>query len=259
MLISSKMSRYQILNNLIFSCNRKRYSRLPYAWNKVATIKHLLEKIPELKTSFLKEVKNIHDIGPLTEFALKSTFGHSAREVFILKRVSDGSYYDIVRKKKYSVTHIMKLILKLKQPFIEKRLGTKFVPYDIKVHIFFGRLCFFYIYNKGYNNQYSKARYDKNLRYIQYNKMFFQGAFKDYSHFKENGNIIKSVNLESLKQILFYSVKIFEQLDNLVYCSVDWLYDPLSGEYAFCELTPTPFVLSKPIKTAFIQTYISNK
>ena len=106
-------------------------------------------------------------------------------------------------------------------------------------------------YNKGYNNQYSKARYDKNLKYIPYNKMFFPGAFKGYGHFKENNNIINSIKQECLKKILTYSVKIFEKLNNLVYCSIDWLYDPLSGDYAFCELTPTPFVLSKPVKTMF--------
>lgn len=251
------MSKYQLFKDLIFSYNRKKYSQLPYAWNKVSTIKYLLEKIPELKTSFLKEIKTTDDIGSLTEFALKSTFGHSAREVFVLKKI-DGLYYDFIRKKKYSVLQLSKLILLLKKPFIEKRMGTRFVPYDIKVHIFFGKICFFYIYNKGYNNKHSKARYDKNLKYIPYNKMFFPGSFKGYTHFKENNNIIRSVNSDSLKQILSYSVKIFEQLNNLVYCSIDWLYDPLSGEYSFCELTPTPFVLSKPIKTTFIQNYITS-
>ncbi len=90
--------------------------------------------------------------------------------------------------------------------------------------------------------------------------MFFPDTRKGYDHFKENKHIIKSVTLEALHEILLYSVKIFEQLDNLVYCSIDWLYDPLSKEYTFCELTPTPFVLfSTPIKTSFIQTYISHE
>lgn len=252
------MSNYQLLNSLIFSYNKKRYSQLKYAWNKILTIEYLKEKIPELKISFLKEIKSINDIISLTEFALKSTFGHSAKDVFILKKNSDGLYYDIVRKKKYSIIDIIKIISNLKHPFIEKRLGTSYIPYDIKVHIFFGRICFFYIYNKGIDNQYSKARYDKNLEYIPYNKMFFPGVFKGNKHFKENMNIIKNINIEILNKILIYSTKIFEQLNNLVYCSIDWLYDPVSNDYSFCELTPTPYVLSKPIKSIFIKKYICN-
>ena len=41
----------------------------------------------------------------------------------------------------------------------------------------------------------------------------------------------------------------------LLYCSIDWLYDNVSGRYSFCELTSTPFSLSKPIKEKFISDY----
>ena len=56
------MNNYKQLNYLIYTDNRKRYTSLPYAWNKIRTIKYLLTKIPELPTSFIKEIKSFDEI-----------------------------------------------------------------------------------------------------------------------------------------------------------------------------------------------------
>lgn len=252
------MSKYRLLNYLIFYCNKKRYCKLKYSWNKVETIKFLSNKIPDLKISFIKEVDKIEDILNYNEIALKSSYGHSSRNIYILKNINNTNYYDIVRKRVYSFAYLKNILSKLKRPYLEKKIGDRYVPYDIKVHIFFGRICFFYIYNKGYKKSYSKARYDKNLKYISYSKMFYPNSF-GLTKFIENKNIINTVNHNILNKIFEDSIKIFNNLDNLVYCSIDWLYHPETQEYSFCELTPTPYVLSKPIKDNFIKKYINIK
>ena len=88
--------------------------------------------------------------------------------------------------------------------------------------------------------------------------MFYPNMFKDHLHFKEKRTLIDSVDKTVLSEILDYSLKIFNNLNGLYYCSIDWLYDPDSKEYSFGELTPTPYVLSKPIKNKFIKDYILN-
>jgi len=251
------MNDYQRLRRIIFQYNKKRYTALPFCWNKIATIKYLSDKIPGLKTSFLTEIKSFHDVdSKLRRFVLKNALGHSAHNVLVLDKVRDGLYYDKIRNKKYTTLNLINIVSKFKYPFIEKQLGTKFLPFDIKVHIFFGKICFFYIYKKGYSGRYEKSRYDSQLNYINYNQMFYPNAFKDHAHFKENKDLIKSVNNVALQEILSVSLKIFNKLGNLFYCSVDWLYDPETNEYSFCELTPTPYMLSKPIKSNFIQNHI---
>ena len=237
---------YKHLNFLIYKENRKRYSKLAYSWNKLKTIKFLLEKIPELQTSFIKEVKTINDIDVPT-FVLKNSIGHSARAVYVFDKTGD-KYKERIRNKIYTLKNISDIIYNSTNPFIEKPIGKK-IPYDIKVHIFFGKICFFYIYKKG--NFSEKARYDSDCNYIPYETMFYN--LQAYP--KENKYIINNVDKEKLQNILKYSLEIFNNLDNLLYCSIDWLYD---GDYSFCELTPTPFSLSKPIKSTFIQ-YIYKK
>jgi len=252
------MTNYQLLYKVIFVYNRKRYSTLSYAWNKLLTIRHLKNKIPDLKTSFIKEIKSIQDIDlSLKRFVLKSSFGHSAINVLLLEKIKDGLYIDKIKKKKYNLILLIKVISKFKQPFIEKVIGNGIIPYDIKVHIFCGRISFFYIYNKGGNMYYEKARYDSNMNYISFYKMFYPNSFRENQKFKESKNIINTVDTNSLKNILDYSITIFNNLENLIYCSIDWLYDPITCEYSFCELTPTPYSLSKPLKPSFIKKHIS--
>jgi hypothetical protein len=251
------MSDYQRLHRIVFIHNKNRYTALPFCWNKIQTIKYLTKEIPGLNTCFIKEIKSFQDVSVnLKRFVLKNAFGHSAREVLVLDKVKDGLYIDKIRKKHYSTANLINIVSKFKYPFIEKQLGTKFLPYDIKVHIFFGNICFFYIYKKGNNGSYEKSRYDKKLNYINYNQMFYPGMFKNHAHFRENRNLIKSVDTVALREILLSSVKVFNKLTNLFYCSIDWLYNPVTHKYSFCELTPTPYVLSKPIKPKFIQDYV---
>jgi hypothetical protein len=250
------MNNYKQLNYLIYTDNRKRYTSLPYAWNKIRTIKYLLTKIPELPTSFIKEIKSFDEIKGLNVFVLKNSVGHSSRNVFVLDKIKNDVYIEKLRNKLFTSKHLSDIISKFDSPFLEKQVGCKISPYDIKVHVFFGKICFFYIYKKSHHSGFEKSRYDGDLNYISYNQMFNSDSFKNYSHIKENKNLINIINVNALQNIFNYSLKIFNNLDKLLYCSIDWLYDPVTGEYAFCELTPTPFLLSKPIKEKFIVDYI---
>ena len=250
------MSIYKRLNKLIYIDNRKRYSALSFAWHKMRTIKYLLTKIPDLPTSFIKEIKFFNEIKDLNMFVLKNSIGHSSRNVYVLNKVQNDVYIEKIRNKLFTSKNLYNIISKFDSPFLEKQIGCKISPYDIKVHIFFGKICFFYVYKKSHQNGFEKSRYDSNLNYINYNQMFHPKSFKNYSHIKENKNIINNINSDVLQNIFNYSLKIFNNLDNLSYCSIDWLYDPMNGEYAFCELTPTPFSLSKSIKDKFIVDYI---
>ena len=135
---------------------------------------------------------------------------------------------------------------------MERNLIETKLPLDIKVHIFFGRVCFFYVYYKS--NPKQKARYDKNQKYIPYNKLFLPQTF--HADFKENAKVINKLDKNKINKLLEDSLKVFNNLDKLVYCSIDWLYDPENHEYYFCELTPTPYVLSKYVKPSFIKEYI---
>jgi hypothetical protein len=252
------MDNYQKLHKLIFDYNKKRYSLFPFCWEKIKTIKYLLEKIPDLKTSFLTEVKSFSEVDSnLTRLVFKDTHGHSGNSVYVLDKIKDGIYKDNIRNIIVDVNYLNRVSSKFKQPFIEKCIGFTSLPYDIKVHIFFGRICFFYIYGKKSKNGYEKSRYDNKCNYINYNLMFYPNIFKEHLHFKERRTLIDDVNKTVLKEILEYSLKIFNNLNGLYYCSIDWLYDPVSNEYAFGELTPTPYVLSKPVKNKFIKDYIN--
>ncbi len=247
------MSAYNHLYNLIYKVNRVRYEKLPYAWNKYKTIIHLLDKIPELKTSLIKPVCSTLQIH-IDNFTLKNSFGHSGRNIYVLhKNDQYDYYYDLLRKKYFSKDNLEKIIRKFKDPFIERNIMKNQLPIDVKVHIFFGKICFFYVYNKS--NGKHKARYDKNMKYINYNKIFFPNTF--HTPFKEDPYVIKKMNVEKLQNLLDDSVEVFKNLDNLVYCSIDWLYDFINHKYYFCELTPTPYVLSKYVKPSFIKEYIS--
>lgn len=248
------MSEYNHLYNLIYKVNRARYEKLPYAWNKYKTIVYLKDKIPELNISLIKKVQTTYEIY-INNFTLKNSFGHSGRNIYVFRKdETSGTYFELLRMKRYSRIQIEKIIRYFKDPFIEKNIMSNKLPIDIKVHIFFGKICFFYIYYKS--NRKEKARYDKNLNYISYNKLFLPNTFS--AGFRENSKVIDNINTDTLKKLLEDSVKVFNNLDNLVYCSVDWLYDYVNHEYYFCELTPTPYVLSKYVKPSFIKEYIAN-
>ena len=215
---------YEILSNLIFVHNRKLYSKLNFAWDKTLTIQYLLFKIPDLKTSYISELKTNEDIvvlnlGKIKQFVLKNSFGHSARSVLVFKKVKNKKdlYFETIRNKYYTVKEIILIIKNFNRPFIERVMGTGSLPYDIKVHIFFGKICFFYIYKKGNKNECEKSRYDGNLNYIDYSKMFYPNSFKDHSHFKENKNLINTINMENLQKVLEYSLKIFEKAKNNIF------------------------------------------
>jgi hypothetical protein len=240
---------YIKLNEMIYKENRKLYIELPFASNKWKTIKYLVQKIPDLPTSIIREVKSINNIKDLNNFVLKNSIGHSAKNVYILHKIKPNTYYEKIRNKLFNTLQLSDIIKKSKNPFIEKQIG-KSLPYDIKVHIFFGKISFFYIYKKS--NGKEKARYDSELKYINYEDMFYHDSFKNPS-MKENKNLIN--NIKNIQSIFNYSLQIFNHLEPLVYCSIDWLYDNVSGNYSFCELTSTPFSLSKPIKEKFISDY----
>ena len=242
---------YIKLNEMIYKENRKLYIELPFASNKWKTIQYLLQKIPDLPTSIIGEVKSINNIKDLNIFVLKNSVGHSAKNVYILRKIKPNIYHEKIRNKFFNTSHLSDIIKKSRNPFIENQIG-KSLPYDIKVHIFFGKISFFYIYKKS--NGQEKARYTSDLNYINYEDMFYSDSFKN-SHMKENKNVINNIKKDIIHKIFDYSLKIFSYLDPLLYCSIDWLYDNVSGRYSFCELTSTPFSLSKPIKEKFISDY----
>jgi len=245
------MSAYHHLYSLIYVVNRARYEKLPYCWNKYKTIMHLKEKIPELKTSFIKEIKSHVDIDT-DNFVLKNSFGHSSRNVYVFYKLSNNSYYELLRNKVFHIQSVQKIIKYFKNPFIENNFMVNKLPMDIKVHVFFGKVKFFYIYFKNKSKQ--KSRYDNKLNYIPYSEMFFPNSFK--TDFKENKNLINKTDKDVMNKLLEDSKEIFKNLNELVYCSIDWLYDYENHKYYFCELTPTPYVLSKYVKPAFIKKHI---
>jgi hypothetical protein len=247
------MSAYNSLYSLIYVVNRARYEKLSYCWDKQKTIKHLTEKIPELKTSFIKEVKLPTDI-ELDNFVLKNSHGHSSRNVYVFYKIADNIYYELLRKKTFHLQYIQRLVKMFKNPFIENNFMVSKLPIDIKVHVFFGKVKFFYMYFKDKKKY--KSRYDSKLDYIPYPTMFLPNSFN--TDFQENKNLIEKTKSDVLNKLLEDSVEIFKNLDNLVYCSIDWLYDYENHNYYFCELTPTPYVLSKYVKQEFIKKYITN-
>ena len=163
------MDEYAKLNKLIYTYNKDLYKKLPYAWDKVETIKYLLKEIPELKTSYVK------DFNKLTDFVIKDSFGHSSRNVYVFKKIGNDLYYEKLRKRNFNKISINRIISSCKKPFFEKNICINSLPYDIKVHVFFGKACFFYVYKKG--TSYQKARYDKNCNYIPYSMFFYQTSF----------------------------------------------------------------------------------
>ncbi len=244
---------YQKLKWLIYDHNKKKYSKLKFSWNKSLILQHMKSKIPELKTSFIKNIQTINDIdNDLDTFVLKGSFGDSADNVYVFIKINEDQFLENNRKKIMNKKNIENIIKKTRKPFIESNRGFINLPYDIKVHIFFGKICFFYIYEKNIKQ---KARYNSNRKFINYNKIYNRNYFGE--KFKENSKIINDVEKEALDYILEYSLKIFNNLKDLVYCSIDWLYDPISKTYSFCELTPTPFCLQRPVKSSFIKKYIT--
>ena len=45
---------------------------------------------------------------------------------------------------------------------------------------------------KNNKTGFEKARYDSNLKYINYYQMFNNNSFENYSHIKENKNLINN-------------------------------------------------------------------
>ena len=247
-------SDYQKLKWMIYDYNKKKYSKLKFSWNKSLTVQYLKSKIPELKTSFIKDIKTINDINKnLDTFVLKGAFGDSADNVYVFIKIDEYQFLENNRKKIVSKNNIANIIRRTKKPFIESNRGFINLPYDIKVHIFFGKICFFYIYEK---NMKQKARYDYDRNFINFNKIYKIDYFGE--KFKENSKIINDVEKEAIDYIFEYSLKIFNNLQDLSYYSIDWLYDPISKTYSFCELSPTPYCLQRPIKSSFIQKYIKH-
>ena len=218
---------YQKLHNIIYVYNKQKYSKLKFSWNKSLVLQHLISRIPELKTSYIKDIKSFDDIDKeLDTFVLKGSYGDSAANVYVLIKIDNDKFLENTRQQIMSKNEIVNVIKKTRGLFIEKNRGNINLPYDIKVHIFFGKICFFYIYEK---NICQKARYNSNRKFIDYYKMYNKNYFGTI--FKENDKLIFDVEKEALDYIFEYSLKIFENLDGLVYCAIDWLYDQITKEY----------------------------
>lgn len=247
---------YILLSYLIYNHNKSLYSKLNFSWSKNLVLKEMISKIPDLKTSYVKPLSKLEDIDEnLNTFVVKGSFGDSADNVYVFMRKSKNIYYELNRKQLFMRGDIGRIIKKLRDPFLEKTRGTSKLPYDIKVHVFFGRICFFYIYDK---NKKLKARFDINKNYIDINKMFVVDYFWRKG-FREKRTLVNEIDQESLDYIFKKSIEIFDNLPKMFYSSIDWLYDPDAKSCSFCELSPTPFCLKFPIKSSFIRKYILEK
>jgi len=233
------------LKSLIYHDNRENYRKKSYAWNKFTTIEFLKNKIYNFKSSVIKTVNVFDDIPKdLHNMVLKNFYGCCGKSVYVLRKINDNIYEDILHKKTINKEDITDILESDKGNFfIEKNItdDSNKIPYDIKFHICNGNVLFAFIYDR--NNKNTKCLLDANGKLISCDSFYLDKNWSKENGFAENNELINTIDTDMFIEIRNNALDVYNKLE-LDYCSIDYLY--YKNKYSFCELTPTPgaFILN---------------
>lgn len=240
----------------LYKINKSYYRNLHFAWNKFETIDYLNSNIKNFKHSIIKKINNFNDIPKeLNKFVIKNNFGCSGKSVYVIEKINNNLYKDILHNKILPKNNIEKIIENNNNFFIERIISnnSKIIPYDCKIHILDNKILFSFLYDRN-NNNITKCIIDKNCNIINCNDFYYYIKNKKYNGIKENINIINNLDSNLYKNMIQMAYKIYNLL-NLRYCSIDFLF--YKNDYSFCELTPTPGSLNYNLNKKYVLPFIN--